>query len=93
MIYYILSIIVKNLLSLFYLLPILYSIASVSFATITQQIETDWLVVLANKDENWLRDTNSFLSQIDLGCKAAAPAVTGLLFAKFIYYILYKLCK
>lgn len=73
----------KIRLSLFYLLPILYSIASVSFATITQQIETDWLVVLANKDENWLRDTNSFLSQIDLGCKAAAPAVTGLLFAKF----------
>ena len=70
-------------LGLFYFLPVLYSIASVSFATITQQIETDWLVVLANKDENWLRDTNAFLSQIDLGCKAAAPAVTGLMFAKF----------
>ncbi len=68
---------------LFYLLPVFYAVASVSFATITQQIETDWLVVLANKDENWLRDTNAFLSQIDLGCKAAAPAFTGLLFAKF----------
>ena len=70
-------------LSLFYILPVLYSIAGVSFATITQQIETDWLVVLSNKDEDWLRDTNAFLSQIDLGCKAAAPAVTGVLFARF----------
>jgi iron-regulated transporter 1 len=69
--------------SLFYFLPILYAIAGVSFATITQQIETDWLVVLANKDENWLRTTNSVMSQIDLGCKALAPAVTGLLFAKY----------
>jgi len=70
-------------LVLFYILPILYSIAGVSFATITQQIETDWIVVISNKDENWLRITNAFLSQIDLGCKALAPAVTGLLFAKF----------
>jgi len=68
---------------LFYLLPVLYSIAGVSFASITQQIETDWLVVLANKDENWLRSTNAFMSQIDLGCKALAPAITGLLFAKY----------
>jgi hypothetical protein len=70
-------------LVLFYILPILYSIAGVSFATITQQIETDWIVVISNKDKNWLRITNAFLSQIDLGCKALAPAVTGLLFAKF----------
>lgn len=73
----------SNKTMLFYLLPVLYAIAGVSFATITQQIETDWLVVLSDNNENWLRTTNSVMSQIDLGCKALAPAATGLLFAKY----------
>ena len=66
---------------LFYLIPFLYAVAGLSFATITQQIEKDWLVVLSAGNEEWLRTTNAMMSQIDLACKTLAPAVTGLLFS------------
>ena len=39
--------------SLLYLLPVLCALASLSFSTITQSIEKDWLVVLSDGDSNW----------------------------------------
>lgn len=63
-----------------YILPILCAIASVSFATITQSIERDWIIVLSDGDSAWLTSTNSAMSQIDLICASSAPAVTGILF-------------
>lgn len=61
-------------------LPIVCSFATLSFNTISQAVEKDWIVVLADGSSNWLATTNARLSQIDLLCKSLAPAVTGLLF-------------
>lgn len=66
---------------LVYSLPVLAAIAAMSFCAITQSIEKDWIVVLSDKDSRWLSTTNSFMTQIDLGCSSLAPALTGLLFA------------
>lgn len=68
-----------------YLLPIFVAIAAVSFKTITTAVEKDWIVVLSNKDVVWLAETNSVMTQIDLGCSSVAPAVTGFLFSTFTY--------
>jgi len=66
-----------------YALPVLCAVASLSFRTITQSIEKDWIVVLADRDSEWLSDANSIMTQIDLFAATAAPAVTGVLFAAF----------
>eukprot|EP01032_Pedospumella_encystans_P013776 gene13776-15846_t len=66
---------------LVYSLPVLAAIAGMSFCAITQSIEKDWIVVLSDKDSRWLSTTNSFTTQIDLGCSSLAPALTGLMFA------------
>ncbi len=66
---------------LVYSLPVLAAIAGMSFCAITQSIEKDWIVVLSDKDSRWLSTTNSFMTQIDLGCSSLAPALTGLMFA------------
>lgn len=66
---------------LVYSLPVLAALASMSFCAITQSIEKDWIVVLSDKDSRWLSTTNSFMTQIDLGCSSLAPALTGLMFA------------
>mmetsp|Transcript_2863 Transcript_2863/g.6415 ORF Transcript_2863/g.6415 Transcript_2863/m.6415 type:complete len:592 (-) Transcript_2863:436-2211(-) len=66
---------------LLYSLPLLGAVAKLSFCAITQSIEKDWVVVLSNRDSNWLATTNSFMTQIDLACSSLAPALTGVLFA------------
>ena len=68
-----------------YLLPFFVAIAAVSFKTITTAVEKDWIVVLSNDDTAWLAETNSKMTQIDLGCSSVAPAVTGFLFSTFSY--------
>lgn len=62
-------------------LPLLAAVASVSIATINQSIERDWIVVLSDNDSVWLTTTNSTMTQIDLFCATAAPAITGILFS------------
>ena len=66
-----------------YTLPFLCAITAVAFKTITQSVEKDWLVVLSDGDGVWLSSTNSVMTQIDLTCNTAAPAVTGIIFATF----------
>jgi hypothetical protein len=66
-----------------YTLPILCAITALSFKTITQSIEKDWLVVLSDGDSAWLTSTNSIMTQIDLTSSTAAPAVTGFIFSYF----------
>lgn len=63
-----------------YSLPVWCAVAGLSFTTITQCVEKDWVVALSDGDSAWLAATNSVLSQIDLGCASLAPAVTGLMF-------------
>lgn len=65
---------------LIYLIPILSAIASLSFSTIAQSVEKDWIVVLANGDSSWLATTNSIMTQIDSGVNSFAPAITGFMF-------------
>ena len=43
----------------------------------TMAIEKDWVVVMSGNDNMFLTETNAFMRQIDLGCKALAPAATG----------------
>lgn len=66
---------------LIYSLPVLCTITSLCFSIVTQAIEKDWIVVLADGDTTWLSTVNSVMSQIDLGCNSVAPAVTGILFS------------
>ncbi len=66
---------------LVYIIPALCGIASLAFATVSQSIEKDWVIVLSGGDTNWLAETNSVMCQIDLGCNSAAPAFSGILFA------------
>lgn len=66
--------------SLVYLLPFLCAIASLSFSTISQSVEKDWIVVLSAGDSAWLSTTNSIMTQIDSGVNSFAPAATGYLF-------------
>lgn len=68
---------------LVYVLPCLGAVASMSFSTITQSVEKDWIVVLSDKSSAWLGGTNSVMSQIDLGCASLAPALAGFLFSSF----------
>ena len=70
-----------------YLLPLFCGIAALSFKTIITAIEKDWIVVLSANDTVWLAETNSYMTQIDLGCSSIAPAVTGLLFSSYSYSI------
>ena len=70
-----------------YLLPLFCGIAAVSFKTIVTAVEKDWIVVLSANDTVWLAETNSIMTQIDLGCSSIAPAATGLLFSSFSYSI------
>ena len=65
---------------LLYSLPLIAGIVGLSFSTVTQSIEKDWVVVLSDNDSKWLTIVNSAMSQIDLGCAAVAPAVTGYIF-------------
>lgn len=64
-------------------LPIICAAANIGFNTYTLCIEKDWLIELANGDSEWLANTNSIMSQIDLACQSFAPAITGLLFSLF----------
>lgn len=66
-----------------YLIPFLSALAGISFATITQSVEKDWIVVLSDGDSTWLSNTNSVMSQIDLACASFAPAITGFIFSYF----------
>ena len=59
------------------------NVTALSFKTITQSIEKDWLVVLSDGDSAWLTSTNSIMTQIDLTSSTAAPAVTGFIFSYF----------
>lgn len=68
--------------SMVYALPIVSAVVAMAFCAITQSIEQDWIVVLSNKDSEWLSSTNSIMTQIDLGCSSLAPALTGLLFSR-----------
>ncbi len=68
---------------LIYSLPILSAIASLSFSTISQSVEKDWIVVLSNDDSGWLASTNSIMTQIDSGVNSFAPPITGFLFLYF----------
>jgi len=66
-----------------YSIPVLCALVGLSFSTITQSIEKDWLVVLSDGSSTWLTTTNSVMSQIDLLCKSLAPVVTGIFFSIF----------
>ena len=68
-----------------YLLPLFCGVAAVTFKTIVTAVEKDWIVVLSAKDTAWLAETNSVMTQIDLGCSSIAPAATGMLFTSFSY--------
>jgi iron-regulated transporter 1 len=68
---------------LIYSLPILSAVASLSFNTISQSVEKDWIVVLSNGDSLWLATTNAIMTQIDSGVNSFAPPITGFLFLYF----------
>lgn len=68
---------------LVYALPCLVAVAYLSFSTITQSVEKDWIVVLSDGQSDWLTSTNSVMSQIDLTCASLAPAAAGMLFSSF----------
>eukprot|EP00981_Chlorochromonas_danica_P008891 scaffold2338_cov184-Ochromonas_danica.AAC.2 len=68
---------------LVYALPCLVAVAYLSFSTITQSVEKDWIVVLSDGQSDWLTSTNSVMSQIDLICASLAPAAAGMLFSSF----------
>lgn len=68
---------------LLYVIPVVSAIANLTFCTVSQSVEKDWIVVLANENSPWLSITNSRMTQIDSGCNAFAPALTGLLFVQF----------
>ena len=69
-------------ITLLYSLPLIGALAGMSFCTVTQSVEKDWIVVLSNGDSEWLATTNSAMTQIDLACSSLAPAATGVLFAR-----------
>lgn len=69
--------------NLVYILPLCCALASLSFSTINQSIEKDWLVVLSCGNSQWLANTNSVMSQIDLGCNSVGPVITGVLMSSF----------
>ena len=60
-------------------LPVVVAAASLGFYTYRICIEKDWIIVLANRDSEWLANSNSIMSQIDLACKSFAPAATGMI--------------
>lgn len=70
-----------------YLIPVICAIADLSFSMVTMNIEKDWVVVLSNGNSEWLSNTNSVMTQIDLSCNAVAPIVAGVLFSFFSYHI------
>jgi solute carrier family 40 (iron-regulated transporter), member 1 len=69
-----------------YLIPVLYTITTISFTCINQCIEKDWIIVLSNNDSTWLASINSIMSQIDLICASLAPVITGALFGYYNAY-------
>jgi hypothetical protein len=73
---------------MFYLIPITYAIANCSFSLITQSVEKDWLIVLSDGDSEWLTQTNSMMSQIDLICGSISPILVGIIFS---FVSIYKL--
>lgn len=66
-----------------YSIPVISAIATISFSTISQSVEKDWIVVLSNHNSAWLSSTNSVMTQIDALCNSVAPAITGFLFLCF----------
>lgn len=68
---------------LLYTIPFISAAANLCFSTVSTSVEKDWIVVLADGDSRWLSTTNSRMTQIDSGCNAFAPALTGLLFVQF----------
>lgn len=68
---------------LLYTIPFISASANLCFSTVSTSVEKDWIVVLADGDSRWLSNTNSRMTQIDSGCNAFAPALTGLLFVQF----------
>jgi iron-regulated transporter 1 len=65
---------------LLWFVPFITASANISFSTVSQSVEKDWLVVLANTDSRWLSRTNSRMTQIDSICNAFGPVLTGFLF-------------
>jgi iron-regulated transporter 1 len=51
--------------------------AQVLDKTFVVAVERDWIVVMANKKEAWLQDTNVTLKQIDLTCQVLGPSISG----------------
>ena len=47
-------------------LPIICAAANLGFYTYRICIEKDWIIVLANNDNEWLANSNSVISQIDV---------------------------
>jgi solute carrier family 40 (iron-regulated transporter), member 1 len=68
---------------LLYLIPVFSAVAALSFNTISQSVEKDWIVVLAAGNSNWLTSTNTMMTQIDLGVNSLVPVFTGYLFFSF----------
>ncbi|EMD00732.1 hypothetical protein BAUCODRAFT_118471 [Baudoinia panamericana UAMH 10762] len=62
-------------------LPVLCLLAAIEklgFVLNTIAIERDWVVVIAGKDESYLRTANSQMRRIDLFCKLVGPLVISI---------------
>jgi solute carrier family 40 (iron-regulated transporter), member 1 len=70
-----------------YSIPVICAIADLSFSMISTALEKDWVVVLSNGNSDWLSQTNSIMTQIDLSCNAIAPIVAGICFSLFSYQV------
>jgi hypothetical protein len=77
------SIAIQTFTSILYCVPFISALGNLSFSTVNQSIEKDWIVVLSSGDKRWLTRTNSRMTQIDSACNAFAPALTGVLFSSF----------
>jgi iron-regulated transporter 1 len=51
--------------------------AQVLDKTFVVAVERDWIVVMADKNEVWIQDTNVTLKQIDLTCQVLGPSISG----------------
>lgn len=72
---------------LLYVIPAVAALASLSFTTITQCVEKDWVVVLTQHNSTLLTTTNATMSRIDLICASLAPAFAGFLFQYYSEYV------
>lgn len=78
----------KSYPAVVYLIPLFVSLTQVAYNTLTICIEKDWIVVLSGNSTQWLTQTNSIMTIIDLSSSSLAPFFAGILFSELNLSIL-----